>query len=95
MRTTPEENERLGVIMAEKLIRSNHATAVVIPLGGFSAYDSPTGHWPDPEADDAFIQALKSNLSSKIEYVQVGSHINSEDFCKTMVEVLLRMLSAH
>ena len=95
MRTTPEENEQLGMIMAEKLNQSDHPTAVVVPLGGFSAYDDPTGHWPDPEADDALIRSLKSNLSPKIEYVEIDSHINSEDFCKAVVEVLLRMLSKY
>jgi uncharacterized protein (UPF0261 family) len=94
MRTTPEENEQLGMILAEKLNQSSRNTAVVVPLKGFSAYDSPSGPWHDPEADNAFIQALKSNLSPEIAYLEIDVHINSEDFCKAAVEVLLRMLSS-
>ncbi len=95
MRTTPEENERLGMIIAEKLNQSDSATAVVVPLGGFSAYDAPSGPFHDPKADNAFIRTLKTNLSPKIACLEIDGHINSEDFCKSAAEVLIKMLSGH
>jgi len=95
MRTTPEENEQLGLILSEKINQSNNAAAVVVPLRGFSAYDAPAGPWHDPKADNALIRTLKSNLSPKIAYLEIDSHINSEDFCRSAAEVLIRMLPAH
>src|SRR5205807_3116287 len=39
MRTTPEENDRLGKEIAEKASAARGLTAVVIPLRGISAID--------------------------------------------------------
>jgi uncharacterized protein (UPF0261 family) len=92
MRTTPEENAQLGKLTADKLNRASSPTVAVIPLKGFSAYDCPHGHWPDPQADRAYINALKTDLSPGVGYQEVDDHINGKEFCRIAVDQLLGLL---
>ena len=54
MRTTPEENERIGRWIGERLNRMDGPVRFFLPEGGVSALDAPGQpfHW-DPEADAA------------------------------------------
>lgn len=92
MRTNLEENAELGLITAAKLNVSLGPVAVVIPLKGFSAYDRTGAPWPDPEADFAYIEALKSRIVKDIEYIEVDDHINSEKFSTEIVNIFLKMM---
>jgi uncharacterized protein (UPF0261 family) len=85
MRTTPEENARLGEWMAEKLNRATGPTGVVFPTRGFSAYDVEGGPFFDPEADAALAQSLKRNLRSDIPLLEVNAHINDAAFAGSAV----------
>jgi uncharacterized protein (UPF0261 family) len=92
MRTTPDENARMGEIFAEKLNAAIGPIAVCIPLGGFSELD-PEGkpfHWP--EATNAFVMALKANLRSDIPVTEVDTHINDPAFSGMVTQALLDML---
>ncbi len=93
MRTTPAENARLGEWMGDKLNRAKGPVAVVLPLGGFSAYDVPGGPFFDPEADEAFATALKATLRTDIPVVQVNAHINDPPFAQAVL-ALYRQMSA-
>lgn len=86
MRTSIEENKRLGGIMAEKLNRAAGPVRVVIPRKGFSAYDSPEKPFFDPQADTAFVEGLKGGLSSKVAVVECDLHINDPAFAQRLVE---------
>jgi uncharacterized protein (UPF0261 family) len=93
MRTTPEENARLGAIFADKL---NHASApahVLVPLQGFSILDSPGDRFWNPEADRAFTQALKAALRPDIPVEELDLNINEPAFADRATEVLLAMLA--
>lgn len=91
MRTTPSENARLGSWMADKLNRATGATAVVVPLQGFSAYDADGGPFFDPEADAAFLAALKARLRQDIPVVEVQAHINDPVFAEAAVAAYARL----
>jgi uncharacterized protein (UPF0261 family) len=95
MRTTPEENARLGQIVAEKLNRSIGPAAVYLPLRGLSVISSPGGpfHWP--EADRALFDAIKTHLRSDIPVYELDVTINDRAFADAMAHALLRMLEAH
>jgi uncharacterized protein (UPF0261 family) len=86
MRTTVAENVRLGAWMAQKLAGAAGATAVVIPAGGFSAYDAPGRPFHDPVADRAFIDALRGALPPLIRVVEVAAHINDPVFAEAVVD---------
>jgi uncharacterized protein (UPF0261 family) len=99
MRTTPEENLRLGHRFAEKLNRSTTKVRVLVPLHGFSGNDitggahgvtmegKPAGPWHHPRADRAFVDGLKSMADvAVIDIWEVEAHINDKAFSKAVVE---------
>ena len=94
MRTTPEENARMGAIFAAKLNRATGPVAVLIPLKGFSMLDSPGERFWDPQADAAFIQALKVNLRPDIAVEELDLNINDPAFADRAAALLLDMLPA-
>ena len=107
MRTNPEESASLGRLFARKINQARGQTVVLIPVRGFSAYDSPKGprsinlqggpadrSWFWPEADRAFYQALKENLDhSRIRYHELSMHINEPVFAERAVQELEKMVN--
>jgi uncharacterized protein (UPF0261 family) len=89
MRTTRSENARLGDWMAGKLNRARGPVGLVLPLRGFSAYDIAGGPFFDPEADAAFVRAVKSGLRRGICVVEVDAHINAPAFADAALELYL------
>jgi uncharacterized protein (UPF0261 family) len=94
MRTTPDENDRLGKEIAEKASAAKGPTAVLIPQGGVSAIDAPGKpfHWP--EADTALFQSLRNWLSPHVELVERPEHINDPTFAEAAAETLLRLMKS-
>lgn len=62
MRTTPEENARMGAWLAERLNRCNGPVRFLIPEGGVSLLDMPGQAFHDPAADAALFEALERTL---------------------------------
>lgn len=92
MRTTKEENIRVAQIISEKLNKSKGKVTFFVPLRGFSELDAEGKDFYDPEADEAFVQTLENNLSSRIELVKCDNHINDGDFAIKLVDCLLNMI---
>jgi uncharacterized protein (UPF0261 family) len=96
MRTTVEENRKLGEIFAQKANTAKGKTAFIIPLKGFSMLDSvnednePQVFW-DPSADKAFIEGLKSKLNPDINIEEIDANINDPNFAERAVEKFLSM----
>ncbi|MDQ2055564.1 Tm-1-like ATP-binding domain-containing protein [Halobellus sp. H-GB7] len=88
MRTTPEENAELGEIIADKLNAATGPTALVLPMAGVSMIDVEGEDFYDPEADAALFDALRENLDSDVELVEMDTDINDEAFAETLVETL-------
>lgn len=89
MRTTPEENARLGRILAGKLNASRGPVAVVLPLRGGSVIGAPGGPFHDPEADTALYAALKGGLRPDIPVRELDCAINDPAFAEACAEALL------
>jgi uncharacterized protein (UPF0261 family) len=92
MRTTPEENARLGRIFAEKLSAARGPVAVLVPLGGFSEVDAPGKPFWWPEADRAFVEALRPALRPDIPLVTMDCNINDPQFSQAATDMLLGMM---
>ncbi len=56
MRTTVEENAKLGQMIGRVLAQAQSELVVMLPLGGVSALDAPGMPFHDPEADAALFQ---------------------------------------
>jgi uncharacterized protein (UPF0261 family) len=92
MRTTPDENARMGEIFAEKLNAAEGPVAVLIPMGGFSEVDAPGKPFWWPEADQAFVDSLKKNLRPEIPVLIMEKNVNDPEFSGRVAQTLLDML---
>jgi uncharacterized protein (UPF0261 family)/ABC-type branched-subunit amino acid transport system ATPase component len=62
MRTTPEENRRIGQWIGERLNLCEGPVRFLLPLGGVSLLDAPGMAFHDPEADMALFDALERTV---------------------------------
>ncbi len=92
MRTNVEENRRLGEIFADKLNASRGPVTVLIPLRGVSMIDSPGGPFWWPEADAAFVTALKARLRPGLPVVEMDCNVNDPAFAERCAQCLLENL---
>lgn len=93
MRTTPEENDKLGKEIAEKASAARGPTTILIPLQGVSAIDKEGGPFWWPEADRALIQSIRNWVGSSVHVVELDMHINDPRFAKHAAEELLRLVT--
>ncbi len=93
MRTTPAENEQLGIIFADKLSTSTGAVKVYIPMLGVSELDLEGKPFYDAAALPAFVNALKSKLRPDIPVVELDMDINDPLFAEATVNALLKLLN--
>lgn len=93
VRTTPEENEELGRIIAGKLNQSVGPVAVYLPLRGVSVISAVGGPYHWPEADAALFQSLHTHLRKDIPVHEMDNHINDAPFAHAMAHGLLEMCS--
>jgi uncharacterized protein (UPF0261 family) len=95
MRTTPEENGRLGQILAEKVSAAKGPVTLILPLRGVSAIDSDGKAFYDAEADSMLFEAIRSHLRANVKLVEVGCHINDPGFADRIVAEFLAIAPFH
>jgi len=92
MRTTPEENDKLGKEIAEKASAARGPTAILIPLRGVSAIDKEGGPFWWPEADRALFQSVRNWVAPSVKVIELDVHINDPVFARTVADTLLSMI---
>jgi len=92
MRTTPEENDKLGKEIAEKASAARGPTAILIPKRGVSAIDREGQSFWWPEADAALFSSIKHWISPHVELQELDLHINDPEFAAELTKTLLRFL---
>jgi uncharacterized protein (UPF0261 family) len=93
MRTTPEENDRLGKEIAEKASAARGPTAVLVPRRGVSAIDREGQPFWCPEADAALFQSLRNWIGPQVRLIELDLHINDPAFAEAAARTLLEMLT--
>lgn len=90
MRTTAEENARMGEWIAGRLNEMTGPVRFVIPEGGVSALDAPGQPFHDPEADRALFDAISQRFeeTASRRLVRVPHHINDPAFAEVIVTQL-------
>jgi len=90
MRTTRDENVRMGEWITERLNRMDGPVRFLIPEKGVSALDAPGQPFHDPEADAALFDAIARNFKeiSNRRLVRVAHHINDPGFADAAVRAL-------
>ena len=92
MRTTVEENAKLGQILAEKANQATAPVAFFLPLQGVSVLDSPGGEFWQPAADRALFDAIKANVRADIPVYELDHNVNDPEFASAVVNKLLEFL---
>ena len=92
MRTTPDENDRLGKEIAHKASAARGPTAVLVPLRGVSALDRADGAFWWPEADRALFDSLRLWMIPHVKLIELDLHVNDPEFARVAAETLLRMM---
>jgi uncharacterized protein (UPF0261 family)/ABC-type branched-subunit amino acid transport system ATPase component len=94
MRTTPEENERMGRWIGERLNQMDGPVRFFLPEGGVSALDAPGQPFWDAEADAALFRALERTVrqTGSRQLIRVKRNINDPEFASTVAGALRPLL---
>ncbi|PYT21953.1 MAG: hypothetical protein DMG58_31115, partial [Acidobacteria bacterium] len=90
MRTTAEENARLGEVIAQKANAARGPVKIILPLRGISAIDAVGQPFYDPAATAALFEAIRRHTS--VEIKEVDAHINDPQFAASIVAEFMGML---
>ena len=82
MRTTPEENARMGRWIGERLNRMDGPVRFFLPEGGVSMLDAPGQPFHDPAADAALFEALEHTVrqTGSRQLLRLPFHVNDPAF---------------
>ncbi|MEM7044163.1 MAG: ABC transporter permease [Pseudomonadota bacterium] len=88
MRTTAEENARMGQWIGERLNAMDAPVRFFLPEGGVSALDAPGQAFHDPEADAALFTALEQTVrqTSARQLIRLPHNINDAPFAAALVD---------
>ena len=88
MRTSVEENHRMGRWIGERLNRMDGPVRFFLPEGGVSQLDAPGQTFHDPAADAALFGALEETVrqTGTRQLLRVPHHINDSRFSAALVD---------
>jgi len=87
MRTTSEENDRMGRWIGERLNQMDGLVRFFLPEGGVSALDAQGQPFWDPEADAALFKSLERTVrqTGNRQLIRVKHNINDPEFASAIV----------
>ncbi len=87
MRTTVEENERMGRWIGERLNQMDGPVRFFLPEGGVSALDAQGQPFWDPDADAALFRTLERTVrqTGNRQLIRIPKNINDPDFAAAVV----------
>ncbi|MCA1380557.1 MULTISPECIES: ABC transporter permease [Bradyrhizobium] len=87
MRTTVEENERMGRWIGERLNQMDGPVRFFLPEGGVSALDARGQPFWDPDADAALFRTLERTVrqTGNRQLIRIPKNINDPDFAAAIV----------
>jgi uncharacterized protein (UPF0261 family) len=91
MRTTPEENARIGEDLGKKCAAAKGPTSILLPLKGVSAIDQAGQAFDDPAARKALYDAIKAHAKG-VEIREMDHHINDPEFADQAAGQLLELM---
>ncbi len=92
VRLNADEMARVGTEVARRLRSTKDRAVFMIPKGGFDSYDREGGELWDPEADRAFVGALKRDLPGNIELIERGYNIEDPEFAEESAGRLIELI---
>jgi uncharacterized protein (UPF0261 family) len=94
MRTTVEENARIGEFLARQVAKTKGPAVVMLPRQGVSAIDRDGGPFDDPAARQSLFDAVRHNLG-EVPLVELDHHINDPAFAEAAAEKLIELMDSN
>ncbi len=91
MRTTLEENQRLGAEIARKVAPAGKMAVILLPQHGVSAIDAEGQPFDDPQAREALFAAVEKH-AGEVECRRIDCHINDATFAEAAAKELIEMI---
>jgi uncharacterized protein (UPF0261 family) len=92
MRTTVEENRKLGEEIGCKAAAAKGPTAIMFPLKGVSAIDQPSKPFDDPAARQALYDGIRTTHEN-VELSEFDNHINDATFASCAASRLIALIN--
>ncbi len=93
MRTTPDENARLGEEIGRKLAAAMGPTTILLPLQGVSAIDRAGQPFDDAAARAALFDGIRRTHGS-VELIELDQHVNDPAFAEAAAAKLITLIGA-
>ncbi|UCH20639.1 MAG: Tm-1-like ATP-binding domain-containing protein [Deltaproteobacteria bacterium] len=88
VRTGLEEMTALAKSIAKLCNNAKGPLKILVPMKGFSAFDSQAGPLYDPDAPGLFAKTLKDSLDDHFKLNMLPLHINDFEFARAIIETL-------
>ena len=92
VRLNAEEMRRVGKEIARRLQHTKDEAYFVIPTAGYDSYAVKGKGFYDPQADQAFVEALKADLPPNIKLLERDTHIEDPQFAAWAAELLIELI---
>jgi uncharacterized protein (UPF0261 family) len=92
MRTTSEENARIGADLGRKVASGKGPKCILLPKRGISAIDASGQPFEDPEARQALFAAIRQTAKG-VDIVELDCHINDPEFADAAVRKLFELMN--
>ena len=94
VRLNAAEMAGLGNTFATKLNAARGPLIVMVPTRGLSIANAPGGVFWDPEADRAFVEALRTRLRPDLPLRLIDAHINDARFAAAVAKAFGELVAA-
>lgn len=95
MRTTVEENRKLGEKIAEKLNMASSKTVLMLPLEGVSMLDGEGQAFYGVEEDEVLFETLRELVdTNKVELIELKNNINDREFAEAAAQKLIDLMES-
>ena len=91
MRTTVDENAKLGEEIGRKVAASKGPAALMLPLQGVSAIARTGQAFDDPAARSALYDGIRQNRGA-VELLEMDRHINDPEFAEASAKKLIELM---
>jgi uncharacterized protein (UPF0261 family) len=93
MRTTVDENVKLGKKIAEKLNQATGYTVLMLPLKGVSMIDAPGQAFYGKDEDEKLFNELRHDINPKVVRLEEYElHINDKEFAEKAAQNLIDLM---
>jgi uncharacterized protein (UPF0261 family) len=94
VRLNEEEMREVGKEVARRLKYTKGNAVFLIPNGGYDSYAVKGMGFYDPQADKAFVDALKQDLPKNIRFIERDMHIEDPAFAVEAAKLLIDLIRA-